>query len=173
MEHLYCWGPAKSCTTLELGQMVHSYLFHPHQYQVGQHQLYQGSYQHHSERHHHLCHLQCHIYLQPNPNLCQSKQIAIDEMLIYCQVLNKVSHCSSKASTGVEISIRILTQGGATVQGTISFTSKIFLVAKILFFNLDPPKFAKSYISSLSKTLCFWFFAFSPIEAHYNKSGKF
>ena len=49
--------------------------------------------------------------------------------------------------TGVEISTRILTQGGATVQGSISFICKIFLVAKFLFFQLRSFKLRKKNIS--------------------------
>ena len=33
-------------------------------------------------------------------------------------------------NTGVDISIAVLTQGGVTVQGTLSFTNKLFFLAK-------------------------------------------
>ncbi len=49
-------------------------------------------------------------------------------------------HAYPIKDTGVDISTRILTRGGATVQCTISFTCKICLVAKFLFFNLDTSK---------------------------------
>ena len=85
--------------------------------------------------------------------------------------------CSRIFFTGVAISTRILTQGGATAQGTISFTHKIFLVAKFLFFNVDTPNFAKNITVHYLTLSVFGFCNFPssenvPIEAHYNISHK-
>ena len=76
------------------------------------------------------------------------------------------------AFTGWVIPTRILTQGGATVQGTMSFTCKTFLVAKFLFFNLDLPNFGVISVHYL-KLNVFGFCRFAswkefPTEAHDN-----
>ena len=55
-------------------------------------------------------------------------------------------------STAVEVATRILTQGGATVQGSLSFTHKVLLVA-IFVFQLRPSEPCRKYPGSVTQQI--------------------